>query len=186
MSKRVLVTGGAGYLGSVLCERLLQTGYQVTVVDNLLYSQHALFHLCSHRGFDFHHGDARDEKQMNPLIAEADVLIPLAAIVGAPACDRDPALATSVNLEAVQMMNRLRNRHQLMIYPTTNSGYGAKSGKVHCTEDTLLEPISFYGKMKAQAETELLQCKNVITLRLATVFGMSPRMRLDSARNHDD
>lgn len=184
MSKRVLVTGGAGYLGSVLCERLLHSGYQVIVVDNLLYSQHALFHLCSHRGFDFHHGDARDGEQMNPLVADADVLIPLAAIVGAPACDRDPALATSVNLEAVQMMNRLRSKHQLMIYPTTNSGYGAKSGDVYCTEDTPLEPISFYGKMKAQAETELLQCKNVITLRLATVFGMSPRMRLDLLVNH--
>ena len=103
MSKRVLVTGGAGYLGSVLCERLLHSGYQVIVVDNLLYSQHALFHLCSYRGFDFHYGDARDEKQMNRLIADADVLVPLAAIVGAPACDRDPALATSVTSARVGM-----------------------------------------------------------------------------------
>ena len=184
MSERVLVTGGAGYLGSVLCEQLLQAGYRVTVIDSLLYSQHSLFHLCAHPGFDFCFGDVRDERQMSRLIADADLLIPLAAIVGAPACDRDPASATSVNLGAVQMLNRLRSRHQLVIYPTTNSGYGTKSGGIRCTEDTPLEPISTYGKMKAQAEAELLQSKNVITLRLATVFGMSPRMRLDLLVNH--
>lgn len=183
-SERVLVTGGAGYLGSVLCERLLRAGYRVTVIDTLLYAQHSLFHLCADPGFDFCFGDARDERRMKALVTASDVLIPLAAIVGAPACDRDPTLASSVNVGAVQLMNRLRSSDQRMIFPTTNSGYGTQSGALECTEDTVLEPISHYGKTKVQAETELLQSGNVITLRLATVFGMSPRMRLDLLVNH--
>lgn len=121
---------------------------------------------------------------MQRLIAHADVIIPLAALVGAPACDRDPLFARSVNLGAVQLVKRLRSPRQLVIYPTTNSGYGAKTGDVFCTEDTPLEPISLYGQTKTQAEQELLESANVITLRLATVFGMSPRMRLDLLVNH--
>ena len=184
MDLHVLVTGGAGYLGSVLCERLLDTGYRVTVVDNIMYQQRSLFHLCSNPGFDFVSGDARDKELMRRLIKEADVLIPLAAIVGAPACDRDPLLARSVNLEAVQLLNGLRSTQQPVIYPTTNSGYGTQSGDLFCTEDTPLQPISLYGQTKSQAEAELLEAGNVITLRLATVFGMSPRMRLDLLVNH--
>jgi len=184
MSSRVLVTGGAGYLGSMLCEHLLDVGHQVMVVDNLFYGQHSLFHLCANPRFDFVFGDARDEELMCRLIKGADVIIPLAAIVGTPACNRDPRLASSVNLEAVQLINRLRSPRQLVIYPNTNSGYGAKSGDAFCTEDTPLEPISLYGQTKVQAETELLNSSNAITLRLATVFGMSPRMRLDLLVNH--
>jgi nucleoside-diphosphate-sugar epimerase len=121
---------------------------------------------------------------MELLIRKADVVIPLAAVVGAPACDRDPWLTRSVNLEAVAMLNRLRSPNQLVIYPTTNSGYGTQSSEVFCTEDTPLEPISLYGQTKVQAETLLLQTPNVISLRLATVFGISPRMRLDLLVNH--
>ncbi len=180
----VLVTGGAGYLGSVLCERLLDAGYRVTVVDNLMYGAHSLFHLCGNPGFDFVRGDVRDEQPMAPLLRQVDVILPLAAMVGAPACKRDPWLARSVNLEAVRLLIRLRSPRQLIVYPTTNSGYGTKAGDVFCTEETPLEPISLYGQTKVQAETELLQQPNTITLRLATVFGMSPRMRLDLLVNH--
>ncbi len=184
MTTHVLVTGGAGYLGSILCERLLDVGYQVTVIDNLMYQQHSLFHLCTSPHFEFVFGDARDETLMRGLVKEANVLIPLAAVVGAAACDRDPWLARSVNLEAVRLLNRLRSPHQLVIFPTTNSGYGTKSGDAYCTEDTPLEPISVYGQTKVQAEADLLGSPNVITLRLATVFGISPRMRLDLLVNH--
>ena len=181
---KILVTGGAGYLGSVLCEHLLNADYHVTVVDNLLYRQQTLFHLCNNPNFEFVFGDVRDGKLMARLLKNADIIIPLAAIVGAPACDLDPQLATAVNLDAIKLLNKLRSKHQLVIYPTTNSGYGIKSGEVFCTEETLLEPISLYGKTKTDAETQLLQSENAITLRLATVFGMSPRMRIDLLVNH--
>ena len=184
MATRILVTGGAGYLGSVLCEHLIHGGYHVTAIDNLLHQQSSLFHLCHHPQFDFVYGDVRDELLMKKLVPQADVVIPLAALVGAPACDRDPLFAQSVNLEAVRLVNRLRSPRQLVIYPTTNSGYGTKTGDVFCTEDTPLEPISLYGQTKTQAEQELLQSAYVVTLRLATVFGTSPRMRLDLLVNH--
>ncbi|NUN92999.1 MAG: NAD-dependent epimerase/dehydratase family protein [Verrucomicrobiae bacterium] len=184
MSENILITGGAGYLGSILCERLLAAGHRVTVLDNLLYGQGSLFHFCADPQFDFVFGDARDEKLMTGLLKDHDVLIPLACVVGAPACNRDPLMARSVNLDAIRMLNRLRSRQQLVVYPTTNSGYGTKSGDVFCTEETPLDPISLYGVTKSEAEKLLLDSPNVITLRLATVFGMSPRMRLDLLVNH--
>jgi nucleoside-diphosphate-sugar epimerase len=184
MANRILVTGGAGYLGSILCEHLLAAGHRVTVVDSLLYQQMSLFHLCAQPAFDFVAGDVRDERAMAPLIKNADVLIPLACIVGAPACDRDPISARSINFEAIQLLNRLRSKEQLVVYPTTNSGYGTKTGDMYCTEETSLDPISLYGQTKVDAEKELLDSPNSISLRLATVFGLSPRMRLDLLVNH--
>src|SRR5258707_15747661 len=142
--QHVLITGGAGYLGSILCQRLLDAGYQVTVIDNLMYGQNSLFHLCANPAFDFIRGDSRDESLIRAAIQDADVIIPLAAIVGATACDRDPWAATSINLDAIRTINNLRSPRQLMIYPTTNSGYGTKTGDTYCTEDTPLEPISLY------------------------------------------
>jgi len=184
MPTHVLVTGGAGYLGSTLCEHLLDKGYRVTVIDNLMFGQHSLLQFCANSQFEFVFGDVRDEGLMSRLMKKADVLIPLAAIVGAPACNCNPWEARSVNLEAVRMVDRLRGPSQLIVYPTTNSGYGCQSGDVFCTEDTPLQPISLYGQTKVQAETMLLQSSNVITLRLATVFGISPRLRLDLLVNH--
>ena len=183
-SLRVLITGGAGYLGSILCEHLLDKKHKVTVVDNLMYGEQNLFHLCANPDFDFVQGDARDEGLMRKLVSTADIIIPLAAIVGAPACDRDPLMARTVNFDAVQLILKLRTPSQLVVYPTTNSGYGTKSGDVYCTEETPLEPISLYGQTKTEAEAAVLAAPNTITLRLATVFGLSPRMRMDLLVNH--
>ena len=184
MTTHVLVTGGTGYLGSILCEHLLDAGYKVTAVDTLLFGQNSNFHLCANPNYNFVFGDVRDEKLMARLVKDADVIIPLAALVGAPACDRDPWMTRAVNHDAIKFMNRLRSKDQLMVYPTTNSGYGTKSGDVQCTEESALEPISLYGQTKVAAEQEVLESENGITLRLATVFGFSPRMRLDLLVNH--
>lgn len=182
--RRVLVTGGSGYIGSVLCERLLASGHKVVVLDNLLHRQSTLLHLCSHPDFDFVRGDVRDHAVIRPLVGKSDVIIHLAALVGAPACDLDPRYAKSVNFEASVLLNDLRSREQLLLYPTTNSGYGTRSGEILCTEETPLEPISLYGHTKADAERAILQKENAVTLRLATVFGTSPRMRYDLLVNH--
>lgn len=183
MKQTVLVTGAAGYVGSILCEHLLDAGFKVRALDRM-YFEPSLFHLCANPDFDFVLGDARDEKLVTEAMKDADVIVPLAAVVGAPACSRDPIMATSVNLDAVRMITRLRSRDQLIVYPTTNSGYGTKSGDVYCTEETPLEPISLYGITKTDAEKAVLDSGNSITLRLATVFGVSPRMRLDLLVNH--
>lgn len=180
----VLVTGGAGYLGSILTEHLLNKGWNVHVVDNLSAGDHCLFQWCADRRFDFTLGDVRDRGLMARLVQDADVLVPLAAIVGAPACDRDPRLAQEINCDAVLELEKLRSQSQLIVYPNTNSGYGTKSGQAYCTEETPLEPISVYGRTKVDAELALLEKPNVITFRLATVFGASPRMRLDLLVNH--
>jgi nucleoside-diphosphate-sugar epimerase len=186
MAERVLVTGGLGYLGSILCEHLLAAGYQVAVLDNLLYGtgQQGLFHLCANPGFHFLKGDVRDPEEMKPALKDADVIIHLAAIVGAAACDRDPQMATSVNLDAVRLLDHLRSPKQLVVFPNTNSGYGMTSAETLCTEDSPQKPISLYGRTKVEAEKLLLEKRNTIALRLATVFGMSPRMRLDLLVNH--
>ena len=181
---RVLITGGAGYLGCVLSERLLAAGCRVTVVDNLMYGAAPLLQLCHDDAFDFVQGDARDHSLMAGLVAKADVIVPLACIVGAPACDRDPVTARSTNLDAIRMLVGLRSARQLIIFPTTNSGYGTKAGDFHCTEETPLEPISLYGVTKVEAEKIVLAAPHTVTLRLATVFGMSPRMRTDLLVNH--
>ena len=186
MAEHVLVTGGLGYIGSIVCEHLLHAGFRVTALDNLMYGagQQGLYHLCACPAFDFIKGDVRDEVVMRGALRQVDRIVHLAAIVGAPACARDPLLARSVNLDAVRLLNRLRSPAQMVVYPNTNSGYGATSGEKHCTEDSPLEPISLYGQTKVEAEQVLLDSPNTVALRLATVFGMSPRMRLDLLVNH--
>lgn len=177
--KNILITGGAGYLGSVATGRLLERGYRVTVLDNLLYGQTSLLGYCSHPAFEFVRGDVRDEALLREVVAKNDAIIPLAAIVGMKACLNDPVMARAVNLEAIQALNKIRSADQIVVSPCTNSGYGTKTGDVYCTEETPLEPISVYGETKVQAEQELLGTKNALSLRLATVFGPSPRMRMD-------
>ena len=181
---KVLITGGAGYLGSIMSEHLLAAGHSVVALDNLMYGQSCPLHLCHDPRYEFVLGDVRDEKLTAKLLKDVDAIVPLACIVGAPACDRDPWLARQVNFDAIKMLNRLRSKQQLVIYPTTNSGYGTKSGESYCTEDTPLEPISLYGTTKVVAEKELLASERTVTLRLATVFGLSPRPRLDLLVNH--
>lgn len=177
--QKILITGGAGYIGSVLTGYLLHRGYQVTVLDNLLYGQASLLQYCGNSHFEFVRGDVRQERLMRELLQDKDVILPLAALVGRKACESDPLLAKAVNFDALVLLNRLRSHQQAIIYPCTNSGYGTKSGDLYCTEETPLEPISVYGETKVKAEQELLNGRNVISLRLATVFGPSGRMRLD-------
>ncbi len=176
---KVLLTGGAGYIGSVLTGRLLARGMDVAVVDKLIYRQTSLLQYFDNPRFSFVNGDVRDERLMRDLVRDRDVILPLAAIVGAPACARDPESSTSINLHAVAMLAKISSAGQAVIYPTTNSGYGTTSGEEFCTEETPLAPISLYGRDKVEAERILLERGNAVTLRFATVFGVSPRMRLD-------
>ena len=185
MPQRVLVTGGLGYLGSIACEHLLAAGYEVTALDNLMYGAgQGVYHLCAHPNFDFVRADVRDEAAMRKALKSADAVLHLAAVVGASACDRDPTAARTINFDALKLLNKLRSPQQTVIYPNTNSGYGATTGASYCTEETPLEPISLYGRTKCEAELHLLASPNAVTFRLATVFGMSPRMRLDLLVNH--
>ncbi len=177
---KCLITGAAGYLGSVLVGRLLDEGHSIIAVDNFLFRQTSLNSYCQDRKFEPHRGDARDKRVMAPLLRRADVFIPLAAIVGAPACDADPTGATSTNYEAVVMAaDLLDGKDQRIVIPITNSGYGIGEEGKECTEETPMRPISLYGRTKVMAERAALDHGNAISLRLATVFGMSPRMRID-------
>ena len=176
---KILVTGGAGYIGSVMVPLLLEKGHDVTVVDNFLYNQTSLLDSCYREELQIFRGDVRDESLMADVIRNADAIFPLACLVGAPLCEKMPLEATSINYEAVRLILKLRSKSQVIIFPTTNSGYGIGQKGTDCTEETPLRPISLYGKLKVQIENELLADGNVITLRLATVFGVSPRMRLD-------
>ena len=179
MNYNILVTGGAGYLGSTMVPDLLQLGPRVTVLDSFIYKQASLNHVCHHPNFSVVRGDIRIESVMAPLIKKADIVIPLAALVGAPMCSQDPVGATTVNHDAIALMLRLLSKQQLVLMPTTNSAYGTGDKNNFCTEESPLNPISLYAKEKVVIEKELLQRDNAISFRLATVFGMSPRMRID-------
>lgn len=179
MSEKVLVTGGAGYIGSVLVPTLLERGYQVTVLDTFPSGGTQLADSCRYDGFRPVRGDVRDEELVSRLLGEADIVIPLAALVGAPLCARDPFNATTVNLDAILMMLRHIGAGQRLVYPTSNSGYGIGGRDQFCTEETPMRPISLYGRTKVEAERAILDSGQGVTFRLATVFGMSPAMRLD-------
>jgi len=175
----ILVTGGAGYIGSVLVPKLLQAGYRVTVLDNFMFGQASLVECCGLDTFEVVRGDCRDEKIVKKLLAKSDIVIPLAALVGAPLCKNDPIATKTINQDAVEMLCKFASAHQKILMPVTNSGYGIGEKDKFCTEDSPLNPISLYGITKVNAEKAVLQRENSVTFRLATVFGMSSRMRTD-------
>ena len=176
---KVLVTGGAGYIGSTLVGYLLDAGLEVTVIDNFMYDSSSLNHFCVHPKFDIYRADVRVRDQIRPFLKEADIVIPLASIVGAPACNRDPVGAKTINNDAIMMMFNELSRDQTVLMPTTNSAYGSGDEDNFCDETTPLHPISTYAQDKVEIEKVLMDRENSISFRLATVFGMSPRLRLD-------
>ena len=176
---KILVTGGAGYKGSTLVPMLLAKGHSVTVVDNFMYNQISLLDCCYSDKLKIIRGDSRDKWLMSGLVKDCDMIIPLACLVGAPLCDKDPGGATSTNRDAITMLLELRSKAQPIIFPMTNSGYGVGEDGVFCTETSPMKPVSLYGKLKVETEERLIQSGNVVSLRFATVFGPSPRMRLD-------
>ena len=176
---KILVTGAAGYIGSVLVPTLLTKGHEVIALDNFMYNQTSLLDVCHHSRLQIVRGDARDEALVKKLLKEADAIFPLACLTGAPLCAKDPAAAEAIAYGAIEMLLKLRSKEQRIIFPTTNSGYGVGKKDKYCTEETPLRPISLYGRLKVRAEKAILDAGNGITLRLATAFGISPRMRLD-------
>jgi len=176
---KILITGGAGYIGSILIPELLNEGHEVTVLDNFVFRQNSLLNCCHFDKFKIIKGDCREENVIKPLLKKAEIIIPLAALVGMPMCAQEPITAKTVNQDAIEMICRLASSEQWIIYPTTNSGYGIGQKNKFCTEETPLNPISLYGESKMYAENAVLDRKNSLTFRLATVFGASPRMRMD-------
>lgn len=179
MTQRVLVTGGSGYIGSILVPQLLAEGHQVTVLDTFRHGGTELAPACQYSTFKPIKGDARDERLLDELVPQHDLLIPLAALVGAPLCKEDQIGAVTLNRDAVAALVKRTSKDQRVIYPTTNSGYGIGEQGKFCTEETPLRPISLYGVTKAEAEAVVLEHGNGVSFRLATVFGMGPRMRID-------
>jgi len=179
MAEKVLITGGAGYIGSILVPMLLERGFDVTVIDNFRYGQTSLLECCVCPGFRIRREDCRDEAVLREELREADWVLPLAALVGASLCDADTIGARTINLDAVRLLLSLRSAGQRVVFPCTNSGYGVGEKDKFCTEETPLRPISLYGKTKVEAESAVLEAGNAVSVRLATVFGVAPRMRLD-------
>ena len=176
---KILVTGGAGYIGSILVPELLKADHEVSVVDNFMYNQSSLLDCCVNKKLKIVRGDCRDKTVIEKELKDADAIFPLACLTGAPLCKNDPMAAQSIIVDGVKMILDLKSPNQMIIYPTTNSGYGVGQKDKFCTEDTSLNPVSLYGKLKCEAEKMILDKGNGMTLRLATAFGISPRMRLD-------
>ena len=176
---KILVTGGAGYIGSVLAPHLLSEGHHVTVLDNFMHRQTTLLDCCFDKKLTVVRGDVRDRDLLRKLVSKADVILPLACLTGAPICARDPWAAKAINFEAVKNAAELMSAGQMMIFPSTNSGYGIGQEGIHCDEDTPLRPVSLYGRLKVDVEALLLDRGRCVTFRFATLFGISPRMRLD-------
>ena len=181
---KIVVTGGAGYIGSMLVSDLLNSGHKVTVIDNLTYNQTSISHLIGNKNLEFVFKDIRNVSDIKNYYSQADVIIPLAAIVGAPACAKDPLLATSTNKEAIIDMLKILSTNQRVIMPTTNSAYGSGDGMNYCDETSELNPLSLYAKNKVEIEKVVMDNHNSTSFRLATVFGVSPRMRLDLLVNN--
>ncbi len=177
--RSILVTGGAGYLGSIMVPELLARGYKVCVLDNFMFKQNSLAACCADPDFSIINGDARDKTLVADLLKKTDMVIPLAALVGAPICAKDPIGATSTNLDAQMDLYGNLSTDQWVLVPITNSGYGIGEAGKFCTEDSPLRPVSLYGQHKVQVEARALERENTISFRLATVFGMAPRMRID-------
>ncbi|HEY9759756.1 MAG TPA: NAD(P)-dependent oxidoreductase [Oculatellaceae cyanobacterium] len=177
---RILITGGAGYIGSVMTPTFLAQGHDVTVLDRFPAGlDNALAACCAYEGFNPIKGDCRDDTLLDDLVSKHDMIIPLAALVGAPICKQDPIGAVSTNLESIQKIIRRASKAQILMYPTTNSGYGVGEKDAYCTEETPLRPISLYGTTKVDAERAVLESGIGLTFRLATVFGIAPKMRID-------
>lgn len=176
---KILVTGAAGYIGSVLTPTLLKAGHKVTAVDNFMYNQSSLLDCCLDENLTVIRGDVRNKSLMEGLVKKADAIFPLACLTGAPLCNQDPVGAQSILFDAIDLMIKMTSKKQMIVFPTTNSGYGIGEKGKFCDENTPLRPISLYGKLKVQAEEVILNSGHGITLRLATAFGVSPRMRLD-------
>ena len=179
MNFNILVTGGAGYLGSIMVPDLLNAGHKVTVIDNFMYKQTSLLGCCHFEKLTLINGDVRNNALIEQHLKGVDAVLPLACLTGAPLCDKDPVTAKSVNFEAIKIILKNRSPNQIVIFPTTNSGYGVGEKGIHCTEETPLRPVSLYGRLKVDIEKSILESGNSITFRFATVFGVSPRMRLD-------
>jgi|TARA_R100001086_G_scaffold89503_1_gene43860 nucleoside-diphosphate-sugar epimerase len=174
---KILITGGAGYLGSVFTRNLLKN-HEVIVYDNLMYNQTSLLDLSNNPNFTFHYGDVREWSKLKYLVEQVDIVIPLAALVGFPLCEKDKDLATSINTTQIQNIVDVLSDDQMILYPNTNSGYGTR-GDGMVDETNELTPISHYGRTKCEAEDYIINESNGISFRLATVFGVSSRMRTD-------
>jgi nucleoside-diphosphate-sugar epimerase len=179
MNQKVLVTGGAGYIGSVFVPQLLARGCKVTVFDNFMYKQDSLLGVCYHPDLEVIVEDVRDKEKLKKEVEKHDIIVPLAAIVGAPACDRDKPLATALNQTQIENISKWVSTNQMVLFPVTNSGYGIGQKEIYCDETTPLNPLTHYGRTKVAAEKALLDMGNAVTFRLATVFGTAPRMRMD-------
>lgn len=174
---KILVTGGAGYIGSILVPKLLKKGYEVIVVDNFLYHQTSLLEHCNNKKLEIIRGDVRDERLIKQQLKKVDAIFPLACLTGAPVSNFNPIGAKTINYDAVKIIVDLKSKNQMLIFPSTQSVYGHQTEV--CTEETKPIPLSLYSSLKVDAEKVISDSQNWIIFRLATVFGLSPRMRLD-------